>query len=497
MFPYDDQPAEDFVPAIPPDDMDSPGSSPATSSAAASGDSSSSSSPGASSSHGFISSGASTSSPAPQPRRSLRSTKGVPSPHFDDYMALGVDTLVTPTRYKDAQGDPRWEEAMGSEFDALHANHTWDVVDRPTPDTPTVGSRWVYTIKMNPDGTIERFRARVVALGYTQEHEVDYNETFAPVARMSTVRTLLAVASMNKWSLSQLDVKNAFLHGDLDEVIYMEKPPGYNVGRPGQVCRLRRSLYGLKQAPRAWFEKFQDTLVGLGYSQSLNYPSLFIKTTSRGIVLLLLYVDDMIITGSDSEGIRLLKDGLQVSFQIKDLGQLSYFLGLEVSRSAAGIFLCQRKYISDLLGDYNMEDCVPVNTPMELNLKLSRESGDKVKDGSQYRSIVGSLIYLSATRPDISYAVQLVSQFMADPRTDHVAALYRILRYLRETKELGLLFPTSGTTTLQAYSDSDYAGCVDTRRSTTGWCVQFGNSFISWRCKKQNKVSKSSTEAEY
>ncbi|CAL1413972.1 unnamed protein product [Linum trigynum] len=489
MFHEDDAPAEDLFPSFPPDDTDSPSSSQATSSMATPGTSSSSP---VSASSGIV-----ASSPVQQPRRSLCSTKGVPPLRFDDYMALGFDTLVVPTRYKDARGDPRWEEAMGSEFDALHANHTWDVVDHPAPDTPTVGSRWVYTIKMNPDGTIERFRARVVALGYTQEHGVDYNETFAPVARMSTVRTLLAVASIKHWTLSQLDVKNAFLHGDLDEVIYMEKPPGYNVGGPGQVRRLRRSLYGLKQAPRAWFEKFHGTLVGLGYCQSLNDPSLFIKTTSRGIVILLLYVDDMIIAGSDLEGIRQLKDGLHVAFRIKDLGQLSYFLGLEVSRSASGIFLCQRKYISDLLGDYNMGDCVPVHTPIELNLKLRKESGDKVKDSSQYRSIVGSLIYLSATRPDISYAVQLVSQFMADPRTDHLAAVYRILRYLRGTMELGLLFPSSGTATLRAYSDSDYAGCVDTRRSTTGWCVQFGNSFISWRCKKQDKVSKSSTEAEY
>ncbi|CAL1387722.1 unnamed protein product [Linum trigynum] len=419
MFHDDAAPTDDHLLDLPPTDLDSPGSSPVHPSSA--GSTSSSSSAGSSSSNSADSPPTAPTAPsAIPPHRSLRSNKGVPPIHFDDYHAYGVDTLVIPTRYKDAQSDPRWEEAMGSEFDALHANHTWDVVDRPAPDTPTVGSRWVYAIKMHPDGTIERFRARVVALGYTQEHRVDYNETFAPVARMSSVRTLLAVASMKNRSLSQLDVKNAFLHGDLDEVIYMEKPPGYNVGKPGQVCRLRRSLYGLKQEPWAWFEKFQGTLTGFGYCQSLNDPSLFIKITSRGIVLLLLYVDDMIITGSDSEGIRLLKEGLQVTFRIKDLGKLSYFLGLEVLRSDTGIFLCQQKYITDLLGDHNMEDCTPVSTAMELNLKLSKESGEKIKDGAQYRSIVGSLIYLSATRPDISYAVQLVSQFMADPRTKHL-----------------------------------------------------------------------------
>ncbi|CAL1357650.1 unnamed protein product [Linum trigynum] len=487
MFSFDDELPAEVDDMQPPDDHDSPSSSLTSSSHTSSPEdspSSHTSSPAGSPSSPISSSAAPlVTSTAPPLRRSTRINKGVPPAHHDDYVAFGVTSLVVPTRYKDAQGDPVWEEAMGSEFDAHRANNTWTVVDRP-PNTPTIGSRWVYAIKMFPDGSIERHNARVVALGYTQEHGVDYHETFAPVARMSTVRTLLAVASMKNWPLAQLDVKNAFLHGDLEEVIYMEKPPGYNVGAPGQVCRLNRSLCGLKQAPRVWFETFQSTLLDLGCSQSLNDPSLFIKVTKTGIVLLLLYVDDMIITGSDVEGISHLKEGLQKAYKIKDLGDLSYFLGLEVSRTKEGILLSQRKYIVDLLSEHNMEDCKPVNTPMEYNLRLSRESGEKVRDGPQYRSIVGSLIYLSATRPDISYAVQLVSQFMGDPRAGHLAAVYRILRYLQGTKEVGIYFPSTGSTTLRAYSDSDYAGCVDTRRSTTGWCVQFGSSFISWRCKK-------------
>ncbi|CAL1410190.1 unnamed protein product [Linum trigynum] len=386
---------------------------------------------------------------------------------------------------------------MNEEFDALHANHTWTVIDLPVPCPPTIGCRWVYNIKLLPDGELERHKAHLVTLGYTQEHGVDYNETFAPMAKMSTVRTLLSVAALQNWKLLQMDVKNVFLHGDLEEVIYMERPPGYTVGRLDQVCLLHRSLYELKQAPRAWFEKFQSTICSLGLQQSLNDPSLFTKVTSAGIVVLLLYVDDMIITGSDNQGIRHLQDGLKSAFRIKDLGELSYFLGLEASRSSKGIMFSQRKYITDLLGDNQFEDCHPVKTPMELNLKLHRDSGERLQDGSQYRSIVGSLIYLSATRPDISYAVQVVSQFMTDPRVDHLAAVHRILRYLKGTQDCGLLFPSTGSATLCGFSDSDFAGCVDTRRSTSGWCIQFGGSFISWRCKKQDKVSKSSTEAEY
>ncbi|CAL1362691.1 unnamed protein product [Linum trigynum] len=205
----------------------------------------------------------------------------------------------------------------------------------------------------------------------------------------------------------------------------------------------------------------------------------------------------MVITGSDPTGIDQLKDGLKQAFSIKDLGNLSYFLGLEVSRNDQGILLSQKKYISDLLGEHNFENCHSVKTPMELNLKLQKDSGERLKDGSQYRSIVGSLIYLSATRPDISYAVQIVSQFMTAPCVDHLAAVHRILRYLQVTQDVGILFPSTGSAEITAYSDSDYAGCIDTRRSTSGWCVKFSGAFISWRCKKQDKVSKSSTEAEY
>ncbi|CAL1387680.1 unnamed protein product [Linum trigynum] len=386
---------------------------------------------------------------------------------------------------------------MDFEIDALHAKQTWTVVDRPLADVPVIGSKWFYVLKMLLDGTIERFKARVVALGYMQEFGIDYHETFAPVTKMSSVRTLLAVAAQQNWPLLQMDVKNAFLHGDLEEVIYMEKPPGYDVGRHNQVCRLHRSLYGLKQASRAWFDKFHNTLQHFGFRESLNDPSLFTRSTSQGIVLLLLYVDDMVITGSDTAGSQRLKRGLQDSFSIKDLGYLSYFLGLVITRTSDGILLNQQKYIQDLLVDHQFEDCKPVSTSMELNLHLRRDSGTRFLDGEQYRSIVGSLIYLFATRPDISYAVQVVSQYMSSPCVDHLATVHRILCYLHGTKDVGIFFPRRDTTTLRAYSDYDFAGCPDTRRSTSGWCVQFGDAYISWRCKKKDKVSKSSTKAEY
>ncbi|CAL1399701.1 unnamed protein product [Linum trigynum] len=435
--------------------------------------------------------------PADLPRRSLCTTRGVPPIRYQDYMAYSVDPIPIPTKFSQATGDPNWDRAMDVEFEALEENHTWDLVPRPPPTVPVIGSRWVYNLKFLPDGSLERFKARVVAQGVCQEYGIDFEETFAPVAKMLTVRSLLAVASMRGWPLFQLDVKNAFLHGELKETVYMERPPGYTRGTPDQVCLLRRSLYGLKQAPRAWFDKFHSTILTLGFQQSLNDPSLFTRHTGAGLVVLLIYVDDMIITGDDSAGITALTDGLHASFNLKELGFVDYFLGLEVKRSSAGILLYQTRYVDDLLETARFAECTPVSTPMEMNLKLGRESGDLLPDGGKhYRSVVGSLIYLTSTRPDIAYAVQIVSQFMSSPRTDHLAAVHRILRYLQGTREVGLFLP-SGSLVLQAFSDSDYAGCVDTRRSTTGWCVRLGDSFISWRCKKQDRVSKSSTEAEY
>ncbi|CAL1373295.1 unnamed protein product [Linum trigynum] len=430
------------------------------------------------------------------PRRSSRSTLGQPPLRLHDYVGYATTPIFIPTTYAQAVGHPEWEKAMQEESNALDANHTWELVPR-TPEMSVISSKWVYNIKMNPDDTIERFKARVVARGFLQEYGIDYNETFAPVVKMQTVRCVFAVAAMRNWPLFQLDVKNAFLHGDLKEVIYMERPPGYTKGSADMVCKLVRSLYGLKQAPRAWFEKFHGVIVQLGFEQSQNDPSLFVRNTVDGIVVLLIYVDDMIITGSDSEGIQELKRSLHGAFKLKDLGNVSYFLGLEVQRSSQGVFVSQKKYMADLLETAHYTDCKPCTTPMEQNLKLTRDSGDLMEDQSLYRSLVGSLIYLTHTRPDISYAVQVVSQFLGVARSQHLDAVHRILRYLKHTQEVGLFFPSTGEEVLEAFADADYAGCPDTRKSTSGWCVRVGRSLVSWRCKKQDRVSKSSTEAEY
>jgi hypothetical protein len=279
---------------------------------------------------------------------------------------ISIVTLHEPHSYREASSNPLWQAAMAEELDALSRTRTWDLVDLP-PEKSVVGCKWVFKIKTRSDGSIERYKARLVAKGFTQEYGIDYEETFAPVARLSSVRTLLAVAASRQWQLFQMDVKNAFLNGDLSEEVYMQPPPGLS-HPPDKVCRLRRALYGLKQAPRAWFAKFSSTVSRLGFSISSYDSALFLRRTGKGTILLLLYVDDMIITGDDLSGIQELKAFLSQNFEMKDLGHLSYFLGLEITSSDDGFYLTQAKYTSDLLSRAGLTDHKILDTPIVLIL---------------------------------------------------------------------------------------------------------------------------------
>ncbi|WVZ61780.1 hypothetical protein U9M48_011597 [Paspalum notatum var. saurae] len=277
--------------------------------------------------------------------------------------------LSEPLSYRDAILHPEWQLAMAEEIAALERTGTWDLVPTPSHIRP-ITCKWVYKVKTRSDGSLERYKARLVARGFQQEHGRDYDETFAPVAHMTTVRALLAVASVREWSISQLDVKNAFLNGELREEVYMQPPPGYSVPE-GMVCRLRRSLYGLKQAPRAWFQRFASVVIVAGFSASAHDPALFVRTSSRGRTLLLLYVDDMIITGDDPQFIAFVKARLSEQFLMSDLGSLRYFLGIEISSTPEGFYLSQEKYIQSLLDRASITDHKTEETPMELNLHLS------------------------------------------------------------------------------------------------------------------------------
>ncbi|KAI3692000.1 hypothetical protein L6452_31805 [Arctium lappa] len=377
-----------------------------------------------------------------------------------------------PKYFKQAAQDACWREAMQMEIKALEKNGTWTLEDLPKGKR-AIDSKWVYKIKFKPNGEVERYKARLVAKGFTQMEGVDYHDTFAPVAKLVTVRTLLAVAVKRDWIIHQLNMNNAFLHGDLDEEVYMKIP----------------------QASRNWYHKFTTFLLSLSFKQSKADHSLFIYETENITVVALIYVDDVIITGNCLNKIQEIKKQMDKEFSVKDLGPLKYFLGIEVAKTSDGLVLSQRKYTLDILKDSGKLGCKPSSFPIEQGLKLDKGENEPSVDASQYRRLIGRLLYLQATRPDITYSVNVLSQFVADPRNNHLEAANRVLRYLKATPGQGILLSRAGDPVLNAYCDTDWLGCSYTRRSRTGYFLLLGGTPISWRTKKQSVVLRSSAEA--
>jgi transposase InsO family protein len=436
----------------------------------------------------------STPSPPHQRRRSLREIYEQ-DPVFDE-QAQYAFCSYQPTFFEEAVKEEKWVAAMNEEIDAIERNQTWDLVDLPA-DKTSIGVKWVYKTKLNEKAEVARHKARLVAKGFAQRHGVDYDETFAPVARMDTIRAVLAIAAQNKWPVYQMDVKSAFLNGFLDKEVYVDQPPGYEVKDQEQkVYKLKKALYGLKQAPRAWYSRIDSYLIANGFSRSENEPTLYVKTDPPGNILLVcIYVDDMIYTGNLM--LQEFKTVMQKEFEMTDMGLMRYFLGLEVDQSDQGIFICQHKYAADILKRFRMDKCKAAETPIAAGTKLSKQDTGPAVDSTLYKQMVGSLMYLTATRPDLMYAVSLISRFMESPKDSHWKVGKRILRYVAGTAGYGLWYTRTSDCTLTGYTDSDFAGCIDDRKSTAGYAFHFGSNLISWASKKQPIVSLSSAEAEY
>uniref|UniRef100_A0A2N9FM88 Reverse transcriptase Ty1/copia-type domain-containing protein n=1 Tax=Fagus sylvatica TaxID=28930 RepID=A0A2N9FM88_FAGSY len=344
---------------------------------------------------------------------------------------------VEPSCFTTANKNPHWRCAMNAEFDALIKNGTW-VLTPPRPSQNLIGCKWVYRIKHHADGSIERYKARLVAKGFHQQPGIDYGETFSPVVKPTTE-------------------------------VFMHQPPGYShPSFPDHVCKLKKALYGLKQAPRAWFSRLSTRLIELGFHGSLSDTSLFIYKSSIYTMFILIYVDDIIITSSSTLAIDNLLSSLQHDFAVKNLGSLHYFLGIEVIRNTAGILLSQKRYILDILTRTHMLEAKPVSSPMASSASLSAHEGEPFPDQTLFRSTVGAL-----HQSNVSCG------------------------YLKHTLTYGLQIFKSSCLDLQAFSDADWAGNKDDRRSTGSFCVFLGKNLISWSCRKQATVARSSTEAEY
>jgi hypothetical protein len=315
------------------------------------------------------------------------------------------------------------------------------------------------------------------------------------VARYTSIRTIIALATKMKWKLHQMDVKIAFLNGVIKEEVYIEQPQGFEVeDRKSYVCRLKKALYGLKQAPRAWYGRIDSFLMSLGFTKSKADSNLYFKIMDNEPVILLLYVDDLFLIGEEKL-IAECKKILVAEFEMKDLGLMHYFLGLEVWQSPKRIFLNQGKYTVEILKRFDMLECKSMNTPMELEL-LGDTSSDLI-DATLYRQIIGSPMYLTNTRPDICFAVNTLSQFLVEPRRVHLVAAKHVMRYLKGTMDYGLSYDGDHDFTLSGYSDADWAGSVADRKSTSGCCFSLGSTMISWQSRKQSSIALNTAEAEY
>ena len=406
-------------------------------------------------------------------------------------------SVLEPKDIHSALDDSYWIMAMQDELSQFSRNHVWDLVPKPTHQG-VIGTKWVFRNKLDEDGNVVRNKARLVAQGYSQEEGIDYDETFAPVARLEAIRMLLAYACFMGIKLFQMDVKSAFLNGVLSEEVYVKQPPGFEDPlHPDFVFKLNRALYGLKQAPRAWYERLSKFLVETGFSMGKADKTLFVKHQGKDLILVQIYVDDIIFGSTNNLLCDEFAKSMSQEFEMSQMGELSFILGLQIKQREDGIFISQEKYAKEVVKKYGLENAKEANTPIAIACKLGLDEQGKNVDSRQYRGMIGSLLYLTASRPDLMLSVCICARFQSVPKESHLSLVKRILRYVKGTLSLGLWYPRGSHFDLVGYCDADFAGCVTDRKSTSGTCQMLGMSLVSWFSKKQNSIALSTTEAEY
>lgn len=440
------------------------------------------------------------------PRRSNRINKGLPPDRLGYLVNDGNDfkeeNILEPKDHLAAlscEQKEKWIEAINDELNSLKQNQTWELVERPV-NRSIIGCKWTFKLKRDVDGHIARYKARLVAKGYSQKFGSDYDEVFAPVVRQVTFRTLLAVAAKRNMNVKHIDVKTAFLYGELEETIYMEQPPGFEDQSQGEkVCKLKKSLYGLKQAARVWNETVKRALTEYGYTQSTIDPCLFYKKTNGKWCYVLIYVDDIITASEDDFTMSDLEENLKKDFDISSLGRISYYLGCQIERDGYGdFFINQSVYIKKIIEESGMKDAKSSLIPLDTGYyKINDEA--KMENNSNYRKVIGQLLYVSVnSRPDISASVSILSRKVSNPTKGDWNELMRVVRYLKGTCEFKLrLSNRNHNENLLGYADADWAENRIDRKSNSGYIFKFNGGTISWACRKQTCVSLSSCEAEY
>lgn len=422
--------------------------------------------------------------------------------HANVALAQDPATLSDALESHDAS---KWEEAMEDEYHSLLTNGTWELTTLPK-SRKAVGCKWVFKTKRDAAGEIVRYKARLVARGFSQVQGLDFNETFAPVAKFTTIRCIVALGAALDLEMHQMDVKTAFLNGDLEEDIYMEQPSGFvQRGKEHLVCKLKKSLYGLKQASRAWYQKIDASLLSWGFERSTADHSLYFAQKGPDVMLVLVYVDDLIMLASNMESMGDLKAKLEAEYDMTDLGELHYCLGVEFARDrvARTITMSQARYLEEVLKRFGMEDCKAIGTPLDTKEKLKKLTDEEYDAEATkmvsvpYKSAVGSLMYgMVATRPDLAFAISMVSAHMAKPGWSHWMAVKRIMRYIKGSLDWKLQLGGPHIN-LEGFCDADWAGDANDRRSTTGYAFLLGDGVVSWSSKRQPTVALSTTEAEY
>ena len=448
--------------------------------------------------------------------RERRTTR--PPKRYDELGDLGFAYNLTedggdlePQSYAEAMLSPEsklWRGSTDEEMVSLIKNHTWDLVERPVKKK-VIGCKWVFKRKVGIPGVERpRHKSRLVAKGYSQREGIDFQEIFSPVVKHVTIRLMMSAVAHFNLELEQMDVKTSFLHGTLDEEIFMDQPEGYvDKNAPEKVCLLRKSLYGLRQSPRQWNQRFDAFMRSTGYSRSLKDSCLYFKRTrEEERTYLLLYVDDMLIISKNKDTMWELKGSLSATFEMKDLGPAKRILGMEIKRDREEgvVELSQKEYLQKVLRTFRMENCKPVKTPLGAHMRLKsvtdkerEEEADQMKF-IPYANAVGNIMYLMiGSRPDLECPVGMINRFMGKPLMVHWQAVKWVLRYIQGSLDTRLKFKGKGEFVATGYCDSDYSADLDKRRSITGYTFTVGGNVISWRSSLQPVVALSTTEAEY